>query len=296
MTLSFVPGRFLVVSDIHSNIEALEAVLRDAEGSGPFEKVLCPGDVVGYGPDPDLVIERLQSLSNLIVVQGNHDEAVSTGSTPGFRPMAHDAVGRNRRQLREEHFAWLGGLKNAPLFDLHQRFALVHGNFDGDNAGRNAFQNMYTSDRDEAYASLAKLSFQNGTIQVPLGIFGHTHVPTLVTGTVQDSSTARARTQRANFDFMTADTIPPDIPFNAQLFEPRDQSGTETRYKVLFNPGSVGQPRNRSSCAHYGIVDFTIDKFVLMFRRVEYDVASVQQKLKDRNYHPDLAGRLLGGR
>jgi len=62
----------LILSDVHANLTALDAVLEDA---GPIDRVWCLGDIVGYGPDPNECIERIRSLPNLICVKGNHDAA-----------------------------------------------------------------------------------------------------------------------------------------------------------------------------------------------------------------------------
>lgn len=65
--------RTLIISDIHSNLTALNAVLNDAQ---PFDRVWCLGDVIGYGPDPNKCIERIRALPKLICVKGNHDAAI----------------------------------------------------------------------------------------------------------------------------------------------------------------------------------------------------------------------------
>src|SRR5690348_16354086 len=68
------PMRYLILSDIHANITAFDAVLAAAEGR--WDKAVCLGDVVGYGPDPDAAVERLRSL-NCVAIRGNHDKAIA---------------------------------------------------------------------------------------------------------------------------------------------------------------------------------------------------------------------------
>ena len=77
--------RYLLLSDIHSNLEALEVCLELAQGK--YEQVLCLGDLVGYGPDPNAVIEKIRPLAS-IIIRGNHDRAcsghtVAAGQPPG---------------------------------------------------------------------------------------------------------------------------------------------------------------------------------------------------------------------
>jgi len=84
--------RILVCSDIHANLTALEAVLNDA---GKVDSVWCLGDVVGYGPDPNECIQRLQTLPNLVCLIGNHDAAAlgSWISNPSTTSRANRSVG-----------------------------------------------------------------------------------------------------------------------------------------------------------------------------------------------------------
>ena len=99
--------RIAVLSDIHSNIVALDAVLADA---GTVDAVWQLGDVVGYGPQPDAVVERLREI-RAVGVRGNHDSAATGGAEiDAFNPDARAAMEWTRRQISEQTRGWLGAL------------------------------------------------------------------------------------------------------------------------------------------------------------------------------------------
>lgn len=116
--------RALIVSDIHSNLEALEAVLDDAERRGGFDRVWCLGDLVGYGPDPSACLERLRRFE-LVAVAGNHDYAAAAIiDAADFNGAAYTAIRWTAEQLGEEERTFLSGL---PLVCQVPPFTLVHG-------------------------------------------------------------------------------------------------------------------------------------------------------------------------
>lgn len=100
--------RLVIVSDIHSNLEALEAVVAHFPA---YDELLCLGDLVGYGPQPSEVVARLRDLRPTVVLMGNHDYAVATGDTEGFSPNAARAVEWTRGRIREGHRQYLASLK-----------------------------------------------------------------------------------------------------------------------------------------------------------------------------------------
>ena len=113
--------RYLIISDIHSNLEAFEAVLADA---GFFDRVWCLGDVVGYGPDPNECVERLRDLPH-ICVAGNHDWAVlGKLDLDDFNPEARRACLWTREQLLPANREYLEAL---PQSLVEEGFTLVHG-------------------------------------------------------------------------------------------------------------------------------------------------------------------------
>ena len=113
--------RYLIISDVHSNLAAFEAVLADA---GSFDKVWCLGDMVGYGPDPNECVERLRDLPHVCVV-GNHDwAALGKMDTEDFNPDAKKACLWTREQLSPSNLEYLESL---PKSCVEEGFTLVHG-------------------------------------------------------------------------------------------------------------------------------------------------------------------------
>ena len=116
--------RCLVVADVHSNLEALRAVIAHAEADGGFERVLCLGDVVGYGPDPGECLALLRSYPHAAVA-GNHDlAAVGDLSVETFNPAARAAALWTRRMLTPDEQAYL---RSNPLRCEEAETTLVHG-------------------------------------------------------------------------------------------------------------------------------------------------------------------------
>ncbi|MDE2836966.1 MAG: metallophosphoesterase family protein [Chloroflexota bacterium] len=116
--------RTLIVSDVHSNLTALDAVIAQAEANGPVDGVWCLGDIVGYGPWPLETVRRLRSLE-AVCIQGNHDAgAIGRISLQTFNSAAREACLWNGAQLDEEAHAYLEGLPDAVAV---AGFTLVHG-------------------------------------------------------------------------------------------------------------------------------------------------------------------------
>lgn len=114
-----------VISDVHGNIVALDAVLEDMPD---VDKLVCAGDVVGYNPWPGECIDTIRD-ADIATIEGNHDRAVVTGQYPGFNDMAAAGVEYAREQLDDEQIEWLAALPTErTLFD--GRVTLVHGHPD----------------------------------------------------------------------------------------------------------------------------------------------------------------------
>jgi diadenosine tetraphosphatase ApaH/serine/threonine PP2A family protein phosphatase len=169
--------RVAVLSDIHSNLVALEAVLTDA---GDVDAIWHLGDVVGYGPEPDAVVERLEA-TGAIGVTGNHDRAATGGSEiDWFNPDAKAAAAWTRGRISSRTADWLRAL---PERRIEHDYQLVHGS-PLDPIWE------YILSPAEAKANLAALPGR-------FGLFGHTHLPMLWTwrgGRVRGHEPGRTRT------------------------------------------------------------------------------------------------------
>lgn len=151
--------RILVISDIHANLSALEAVIQDA---GQFDRVWCLGDVVGYGPEPNECVTRLREF-DITCLAGNHDMAV-TGRAPlwDFTPNAQEVIFWTRHWLTDSNHEWLKALPDTTLIQEHG-ITLVHA------SPRDPVWE-YISEREVAKYNL-------DFIKTPICLNGHTHIP-----------------------------------------------------------------------------------------------------------------------
>ena len=217
--------RYLVLTDIHANLEALDACLADALVQG-YDATLVLGDLVGYGPDPNVVVDRVQELTPLAIVRGNHDKvACGLEQAEGFNSVAKSAAKWTLDILKPAHRDWLCALPEGPT-EVDEVVEICHGSpFDED---------AYIFDELDAVRAL-KVATR------PLCLFGHTHYP--VTFELSDES----------FDSVGSSAAPE--------MHVRMRDGC----KYLLNPGSVGQPRDGDPRAAYAIVD-TRHRRVELFR------------------------------
>ena len=151
---------YAILSDIHANEIALSAVLADARRHGAG-RVICLGDVVGYGPEPERAVTIIRRAA-AVTLAGNHDDAVAGRLDPSnFIDLAADAVARHREALSRESIDWLRGL---PYVFKGRGFACAHGDFTAPAAFR------YVAEASEAAANFAARREQ-------LMFVGHSHVP-----------------------------------------------------------------------------------------------------------------------
>ena len=154
--------RVALLSDVHANLPALEAVLAEIDSTARVGAIWVTGDTVGYGADPSDVIALLRERG-AVLVQGNHDRAVSTGEgIDWFHDRAAIAVRMHAKWLSAEERDFLGGL---PLTATIERFTLCHGSI------RDPLWE-YVTTASAAAASLAEAA-------TPFACNGHTHVPAL---------------------------------------------------------------------------------------------------------------------
>jgi len=212
--------RYLIVSDIHGNHEALEAVLEHARGR--YGKILCLGDLVGYGANPNQVTEWAKSNAASIV-RGNHDRACTgTDSLEYFNPSARASALWTRGTLTPGNSNYLEHLARGPLRVTHNGddgFDLVHGS---------------PLDEDEYLVGVEDVQFIGEYLESKLTFFGHTHL---------------------QGGFLLA-------PRSIQRIVPDRVLQLEPDYYYLINPGSVGQPRDgdpRAAYALYSPEDRTIE-------------------------------------
>src|SRR3954454_11936036 len=124
--------RYLVLTDIDANLEALDARVADARARG-FERTLGLGDLVGYGGDPNAVVERIQGLEPVALVRGNHDKvACGLEQAEGFNAVAKSAAKWALDVLKPADSEWLAALPEGPV-DVHDTIQICHGSpFDED--------------------------------------------------------------------------------------------------------------------------------------------------------------------
>jgi diadenosine tetraphosphatase ApaH/serine/threonine PP2A family protein phosphatase len=208
--------RYLILSDIHANLDALETVL--AHASGAWEKLLVLGDLVGYGAEPNEVMDRIHALKPTAVIRGNHDKAacgIDDGSQ--FNHVARVAAEWTGEQLTATNRDYLRNLPMGPV-QIDPLLEICHGApFDEDH---------YIFDAADARHALQSASR-------PICLFGHTHLPVMF---------------RILDDALEGAPPDPDVE-TALSIEP------DGRY--LINVGSVGQPRDGDPRAAYGIFDDT---------------------------------------
>jgi predicted phosphodiesterase len=250
--------RILLLSDIHANLEALEASLAAAPS---FDTVVNLGDIVGYGASPNEVATRSHELGK-IFVRGNHDKA-ATGvmSLDDFNPMAATAALWTRNELTPVNLDWLRGLPQGPVFmpDFPE-MQLVHGS---------------PNDEDEYVVSLGDALAPLITLTMPLTFFGHTH---LQGGFFANGS--------------SADGFRPEYRTVGKAESVSLQLKEATRY--LLNPGSVGQPRDGDWRAAFAVFD--TEEQVVHFHRTPYNLKAAQDRIFAANLPPRLATRLAAGR
>jgi predicted phosphodiesterase len=246
--------RYLILSDIHANLTALDAALAAAQGN--WEKVICLGDIVGYGPDPNEVIDRVRGLDAL-TIRGNHDKAGSgIANADDFNPVARSVALWTRSQLRPDNREYLEKLPTGPV--TVNGFSLVHGAF---------------RDEDEYVFAPAQALDSLLDAPSPVTFFGHTHLQGGFTLSEEKVGVLHFKP-------------PGENGFASLQIEPG--------VTYLLNPGSVGQPRDGDTRAAFAISD--LDNKQVEFWRVPYDIEGVQKRMAAAGLPEALILRLSFGR
>ena len=206
--------RYLILSDIHANTDALDSVLAAAP-AGTWDQLLVLGDLVGYGAEPNGVVDRIRALEPLAVIRGNHDKAGSgleDGSS--FNNIARLAAQWTFEALSDDNREYLRALPAGPV-TIDDGVEICHGApFDED---------QYIFDAEDALRALDAATR-------PLCLFGHTHLPVVF------------RRDPSVFDGFVPDGSETTVPLTAGIH-------------YLINVGSVGQPRDGDPRAAFGIYD-----------------------------------------
>ncbi|MBI5952616.1 MAG: metallophosphoesterase family protein [Chloroflexi bacterium] len=241
--------RVLIISDIHANYTALEAVLKDA---GQVDETWCLGDLVGYGPDPNATVEEIRDIPNLTCILGNHDMAV-IGKMPleAFNGEARRSLAYHEKVISASNMSFMRSL--SANVKVRGEATLAHG-----------------SPRDPLWEYIingltARLNFDH--FDTPWCFVGHSHVQCIFALNEQN-------------DRVTLDQTQPDHTIN---LHPR----------LILNPGSVGQPRDRNPKAAYAIYDTEARTWTP--RRAEYNIVEVQDRIRAAGLPEKHAVRIAEG-
>ncbi|WKZ37643.1 MAG: metallophosphoesterase family protein [Anaerolineales bacterium] len=241
--------RVLVMSDIHANYTALQAVLKEA---GAVDETWCLGDLVGYGPDPNAVVEEVRDIPNLTCLLGNHDVAV-TGKMPleTFNGEARRSLEYHEKVLTASNMDFMRALPSK--IKVRGEATMAHG-----------------SPRDPLWEYIlnslsARLNFDH--FDTPWCFVGHSHIQCMF-----------ARDE--NNDRVTLEHVKPDKTITL-------------RPKLILNPGSVGQPRDRDPRAAFAIYDSEAQTWTP--RRAVYNIAEVQERIREVGLPEKHAVRIAEG-
>jgi predicted phosphodiesterase len=246
--------RYLILSDIHANLTALDAALEAAKGR--WDSAACLGDLVGYGPQPNEVIERVRSLA-AISIRGNHDKAV-TGlvDAADFNPLARSATLWTRSQIHPANLEYLESLPKGPL--TIDGFSILHGAL-----------------HDEDEYVFGPIQALEGLLEAPspVSFFGHTHI-------------------QGGFTFRDDQVLV--LHSKPALRDPFSTLQIEAGTVYLVNPGSIGQPRDGDPRAAFAIAD--LENRSVELWRIPYDIEEVQNRMTQAGLPEPLILRLSFGR
>lgn len=265
-----VPRRIALLSDVHGNLEALEAVLRDVDRARP-DLVVVLGDTINYGPDPRACLELVDRAADILLA-GNHEKEAAT---PGRDELEGDA-----REMLDWTVEELAGchvwekLRGQILADgaersraRHKELTFVHG-----SAQKPVEQYVWPGhpqhhlhlnrQLDEFLQSLLK------PFRTRHAFCGHTHVPAILTGYENREIFPIDHDWNRTFTFVGPRSIF-FVPAGGALIE-----GLAGR-RLVINPGSVGQPRDHDPLASWALYDGdSVD-----FRRVPYEINRTASKI-----------------
>ena len=247
--------RYLILSDIHANVEALTAVLKHA--GGRYDEIACLGDLVGYGADPNEVVEWVRGTKAVkSVIRGNHDKACcGLDSIEDYNGAAQASSLWTADALSEDNLEYLrelpGGPRDGGGFDI------VHGS---------------PVDEDEYIISTQDAAEARPALDSAVTFFGHTHL-------------------QGGFFFRR--NLPKQIEQVPRKWTELTIS-IDDQSTFLLNPGSVGQPRDGDWRSAYAI--YAVDDRMVTYHRVEYDVAEARRRIIEAGLPTVLGDRLRVGK
>jgi predicted phosphodiesterase len=251
--------RYLILSDVHANYQAIEAVFEKAEHLN-WQKIICLGDLTGYNAEPNKVVNLFSDFydQNLIevIILGNHDNVVLNKVDPqNFNEKAKFAALWHRDRLSQSNKIFLDSF--GPSCLLSEGILAVHGS---------------PADPDEYLTLLfqAEINFQlMAEINVNLCFNGHTHIPCVFKSEGEKQ------------------------PVKTTLSEDYHKIILDPLNRYIINPGSTGQPRDGNPKASFGLYDTETNQFELF--RAPYNYLETQKKIISSGLPPDLADRLALG-
>ncbi len=246
---------FCVLSDIHANLEALNAVLGEIEKI-TADAILCLGDLVGYNADPEPCAGEVLSRT-AAVVRGNHDKAAAGIMSPEwFNSVARQAILWTRENTPRSVLEKIASLREGPLL-ASEGILLCH--------GTPMDEDRYMMDAQSIGESFRFLAERYPKIRICF--HGHTHAPLVARRTAKGGKT--------------------------EILAKAGETKIDGPSTYLINPGSVGQPRDGNPWASFGILD--TEKRIYRTVRVAYDVAEAQRKILSAGLPAALAQRLEEG-
>ena len=247
---ALAPMRIAILSDVHANLEALAAV-EAAVGALRVDRVVCLGDVVGYGASPAACCERVRALA-AVTLLGNHDAAVAGRMDYGYYyQAAREALDWTARHVGDADLAWLR--------------SLPYTHRDGD-VGFSHGSPVNPSEYDYVFAAEQVRELARHFTQLaPVTFIGHSHL-----------CKAFALNERGDVEQVVGRRVDLD-----------------PARKYVLSVGSVGQPRDYDNRAAF--VTFDLDRRVVEYHRVPYDVAAAAQRIFDAKLATNFGRRLFLG-
>jgi len=267
--------KFAVISDIHANLQALEACLADIRDC-EVDEIWCLGDVIGYGASPD-TCTSLVAANVTVCLAGNHDLAVlSELDVNSFSPVAAAAVRWTQNAIGDDALRYLRKLEP-------QQVAPGNTGASGDVALYHASPRdpiwEYVLWPDQAADCLSRQERR-------ISLVGHSHVALhfhlLSNGDIGASADAERSPMAVRCDVQLDDSISESVPVDL------------SRGRWLLNPGSVGQPRDGDPRASWMLLD--TDSCSAVWRRVAYDIEAAAEAIRAAGLPAQLASRLTSGK